>query len=63
LFQVDPSRLARADFADLLEHEVADANRFRKLEKVIGHLRSADGGVVVLAASEAAARRDFGRVL
>jgi transcriptional regulator with XRE-family HTH domain len=39
LFGVDPGRLARADFADLLEHELADAERYRKAEETLEKLK------------------------
>jgi transcriptional regulator with XRE-family HTH domain len=39
-FGVPADRLARADFADLLEHELADPQRFREVEAEIRRRRS-----------------------
>jgi transcriptional regulator with XRE-family HTH domain len=39
-FGVPADRLARADFADLLEHELADPDRFREVEAEIRRRRS-----------------------
>lgn len=39
-FGVPADRLARADFADLLEHELADPERFREVEAEIRRRRS-----------------------
>jgi transcriptional regulator with XRE-family HTH domain len=39
-FGVPADRLARADFADLLEHELADAARFNEVEAEIRRRRS-----------------------
>jgi transcriptional regulator with XRE-family HTH domain len=38
-FKIDPGRLARADFGDLLEHELADATRFREVEETVERLK------------------------
>ena len=48
-FKIDPGRLARADFGDLLEHELADAERYRQVEKTLKRLKrewSGEGKVV-----------------
>jgi transcriptional regulator with XRE-family HTH domain len=39
LFGVDPGRLARAPFEDLLEHELADAERYRRAEETLEELK------------------------
>ena len=39
-FGVPPDRLATAEFADLLEHELCDPERFRTVERRIQHARS-----------------------
>lgn len=38
IFEVDPGRLARAEFPDLLEHELADAEKYRRVEKTLEEL-------------------------
>jgi transcriptional regulator with XRE-family HTH domain len=39
LFEVDAGRLARAPFEDLLEHELADAQRYRRAEETLEQLK------------------------
>lgn len=39
VFHIPPDRLARADFGDLLEHELADAERYRQAEETLERLR------------------------
>jgi transcriptional regulator with XRE-family HTH domain len=39
LFKVDAGRLARADFGDLLAHELADAERYKEVEATIERKR------------------------
>jgi transcriptional regulator with XRE-family HTH domain len=39
LFEIEPGRLAQADFADLLSHELADPDRYRRVEEKIERLR------------------------
>jgi hypothetical protein len=39
-FGVPPERLANASFEELLEHELADASRFRATEKRIQKART-----------------------
>jgi transcriptional regulator with XRE-family HTH domain len=38
IFKIDPGRLARADFGDLLERELADAERYRQVEETLARL-------------------------
>src|SRR5919108_547381 len=38
IFDVPADRLARADFADLLETDLADADKFRRVEQTIKEL-------------------------
>ena len=39
VFQVDAGRLARADFSDLLAHELASPERYEEAEKTIARLK------------------------
>jgi len=39
VFKIDPGRLARADFGDLLTHELADAERYRHVENHIRNVK------------------------
>jgi transcriptional regulator with XRE-family HTH domain len=39
LFGIDPGRLARAPFEDLLQHELADGERYRRAEETLEQLK------------------------